>query len=225
LQAAETARERLYGTLAEDERQRAARFHFARDRDRFIAARGFLRDVLGRYLRVAPAELRFVYSPYGKPALGAEFDQRLRFNLSHAHKLALCAVTLERAIGVDVEHIRPEFADEDVARRFFSAPEVARLSALPREQYAGAFFNCWTRKEAYIKARGEGLSMPLDRFEVSLVPGEPAALRNTFDDPAEAARWSLQALAPGPGYVGAVAAAGQGWGISRWAWQASGQVG
>lgn len=210
LEVPAAGRERFYATLSEDERERAARFHFDRDRHRFIAARGFLREVLGRYLRSDPAQLRFVYSAYGKPSLGAEFDQRLRFNLSHSHELALCAVTLERDVGVDVEFIRPEFADDDVARRFFSAPETARLRALPRAQYAEAFFNCWTRKEAYIKARGEGLSMPLDKFEVSLAPGEPAALLNTFDAPAEAARWSLYALEPGPGYVGAVAVAGPG---------------
>jgi 4'-phosphopantetheinyl transferase len=204
--------ERLRGTLSADELQRAARFHFARDRRRFTVARGVLRDILGRYLRVPPSELEFRYSAYGKPALADVADAPwLRFNVSHSHEVALFAVTCGREVGVDIEYLGREIRGEEIAERFFSARERADLSALPAEVKHEAFFNCWTRKEAYIKAHGEGLSLPLDQFDVSLAPGEPAALLATRSDPREALRWSLQALTPGPDYVAALAVEGQGW--------------
>lgn len=196
--------------LAADEQARADRFYFEKGRVRFIVARGLLRMILGRYLDREPSQLRFDYSPYGKPALASESGgETLRFNVSHSHGLALYAVTRGREIGIDVEYIRADVASEQIAERFFSSREVAVLRALPVEAQAEAFFNCWTRKEAYIKARGEGLSLPLDQFDVSLVPGEPAALLSTRPDPHEASRWSLQELTPGPGYVAALAVEGR----------------
>ena len=209
----------LKQVLAVDEQARAERFYFQKDRDHFIIARGTLRCILGRYLHVKPADLRFCYSPYGKPALTKEFADVARFNLSHSHGLALFAITRRREIGIDIEHIRAGFADDNIAERFFSPCEVEVLRALPVHMQQEAFFNCWTRKEAYIKAHGKGLSLSLDRFDVSFVPGKPAALLSTSDDPNEASRWSLQELFPGPGYTAALAVEGSDWQLKRWQWQ------
>jgi 4'-phosphopantetheinyl transferase len=207
----------LRGLLSEDEAARADRFHFAHDRNHFIVARGMLRVILGRYLRRPPAGLRFDYNAYGKPELRAAADgSRLRFNLSHAAGVALYCVADGRRVGVDVEYVREGAAYEEIAGHFFSERERASLAALPPEARARAFFNCWTRKEAYIKARGEGLSIPLDSFDVSLSPGEPVALLCTRDDALEASRWSLRELALGPDYVAAVAAEGAGWRLCCW---------
>lgn len=197
-------------TLADEEIKRAERFHFDKDRDRFIVARGLLRKILGCYARKEPGGLQFRYSAYGKPELTDEADgQNVCFNVSHSHGLALYAVTHNRGIGVDIELIRPDFADEKIAERFFSTGEVATLRSLPKEVQPRAFFNCWTRKEAYLKALGDGLSRPLGDFEVSLVPGEPAKLLRVGWDPAEIQRWSLRELEPAFGYVGAIAVEGQ----------------
>lgn len=188
-------------TLEADELERAGRFHFDRHRNHFIAGRGGLRNVLARYLAVKPEELRFSYGTYGKPALVGEL---LRFNVSHSHDVALVAVAADRDVGVDVEHIRADFATEDIARRFFSRLEVAAFNALPTGEQVAAFFRCWTRKEAYIKAIGRGLSEPLDAFDVTLVPGEAAALlRATGQD---VSRWSMFDIDAGPDYAGALLA-------------------
>ncbi len=209
----------LFDLLSADERDRAARFHFPRDRNRFIIARGRLRSLLSRYLGVAPNQLEFDYSPYGKPALSEGCGGgSLRFNLSHSHKLALYVVARHREVGIDVEYRRADLADEEIARRFFSPREVSTLLALPAEMRLEAFFNCWTRKEAYIKARGEGLSLPLDQFDVTLAPGEAAALIRTLGDPQEASRWSLAQIFPGPGYSAALAVEGQLGEIKYWRW-------
>ena len=161
--------------------------------------------------------MRFVYGPHGKPELASDGGETgLRFNVSHSHGLALYAITRHREIGVDVERIRPEVASETIAEHFFSPREVAVLRALPATLQATAFFACWTRKEAYIKARGDGLSLPLDQFAVSLAPGEPAALLYTAWDAQEAARWALHDLASGPGYRAAVAVTGHDWQLTCW---------
>jgi 4'-phosphopantetheinyl transferase len=198
-------------TLSPDEHERASRFHFQEDRDRFIAARGSLRMILSGYVGLEPGEIRFRYSPYGKPGL-----EGLQFNLSHAHLLGLVAVARGRAVGVDIEYHRPALAVEQIARRFFSTGEADALLSLPDEQQPQAFLSCWTRKEAYIKARGEGLSIPLDQFDVSLAPDEPAALLSSRLDPQEAARWTLYHLVPGPGYVGALAIEGRPTRLLKW---------
>ncbi len=196
--------------LSTDERERADRFYFQRDREHFVAARGGLREILGRYTGASPQSLRFSYDHYGKPSLSGEAGGTpLRFNVSHSGGVALYAVTVGRAVGVDVERVREDFAGLDIAKNFFSPHEVAALSELPAEHLATAFFDCWTRKEAYIKARGLGLSHPLHLFTVSLTPGRPAALLRTDDDPEEAARWSLVELFPGEGYRGALAFEGE----------------
>ncbi len=211
LGALPTVLETLFESLSTDERQRAGRFHFRKDCDRFIIARGVLRQILSRYLNTSPAQLRFSYTEYGKPELqDVPGKVPVRFNMSHSNEMALYAVTLGREIGIDVEFIREDFAGIEIAERFFSTAEVAVLRALPSALQTPAFFNCWTRKEAYIKARGEGLSYPLDQFTVSLTPGEPACLLSTHLDPRDAERWKLFALSPADGYVGALAVEGVG---------------
>jgi 4'-phosphopantetheinyl transferase len=213
----------FHSTLAPDETAKAARYRFQRDRDHYVAARGLLRRLLVRYLARAPQSFRFSYGAYGKPSLdAAPGAQDLRFNLSHSHELALYAFTRGRDVGIDIEHMRADFAGDDIAERFFSAREVSMLRALPAAARTQAFFNCWTRKEAYIKARGEGLSHPLDEFDVSLIPGEPAALLGTRGDPQELTRWSLQALDAGEGYAAAVAVQGTDHSLRLWQWPTPG---
>ena len=210
-------------TLDDAERSRADRFYFSRDRERFIVARGVLRALLGRYLDRSPESLSFTYSTHGKPALASEFgEDAIRFNLSHSNGTALYAFTRGREIGVDLEFIRCDLEAEQIAERFFSQSEIATLRALPPALRKYAFFLCWTRKEAYIKARGEGLSMPLDQFDVSLIPGEPAALLSTQLDPDEALGWSLRNLTLASGYAAALAAKGRDWTLSCWQWPRSG---
>jgi 4'-phosphopantetheinyl transferase len=202
----DAAREVLWPLLSDDEQARARRFHFSRDRDRFVAGRGMLRTILSRYTRIAPASLRFSYNPSGKPALD-HLDATLHFNLSHSHGAALCAVTRGRGIGVDIERISP--VDHlALAQRFFAPRERDVLLALPADALGTAFFDCWVRKEAYIKAIGAGLSLPLDAFVVSCGPGEPAALLDV--DAARGPRfgYALAALDAGPRYCAAIAVDG-----------------
>lgn len=214
--ASVTSLERI---LDEGERTRAARFYFVKDRTRFIIAHGILRLILGRYLKVRPDELRYSYNRYGKPILTKAFrGDHLRLNLSHSHGLALYAMALGRELGIDVERLRADLAGDRIALQFFSPQEVSMLRAVPAHQRLQAFFNCWTRKEAYVKARGEGLSLPLADFVVSLVPGERPALLNVKADPKETSRWSLRALSPAPGYIGAVAVEGQNYRLTHWQW-------
>ena len=199
--------------LNDNERVRAARFRFPEHRHRFTVARGALRTILGRYLEVEPAALEFSYGPYGKPALAEGFtNHTINFNLSHSGEFMLLAATSGREVGIDIELVDREFATTEVAERFFSQREILSLrSQAPRLQTEG-FFNCWTRKEAYIKARGEGLSLPLDQFDVSLEPSRAALLANRIS-PVEVSRWSLQELHPAPGYCAAVAVAGFSWSL------------
>jgi len=203
--------ERLLSALSVDEVTRANRFYFARDRLRFIAGRGIMRDILGQYLDCSPRQISFVYNSYGKPGLDRSIGcTNLQFNLSHSGGRVILALG-RRRIGVDLEEIRPRVASEDVAAQFFAPAEVCELRALPLLHRVEGFFNCWTRKEAYVKARGEGLSTPLDAFEVSLAPGEPARLIKTVSDDTTARGWGLQALKPYPGFVAAIAAEKPQW--------------
>jgi 4'-phosphopantetheinyl transferase len=202
--------------LSDDERQRAGRFHFAQHRDRFIVARGILRCLLGAYLQQAPEGLRFVYGPQGKPALEPSGD--LRFNLAHSHELALYAFTHQREIGVDVEYTARKAATVQVAERFFAAEEVAAFRSVTAAHQRQAFFNGWTRKEAFLKARGEGITVSLSSFAVSLVPDQPAQLLWVQDEPREAARWRLAVVEPGPEYQGALCVEGTDWRLCCWDW-------
>jgi 4'-phosphopantetheinyl transferase len=202
--------------LSPDERERASKFYFQRDREHFMVARGALRIILSRYVNLSPRQIRFAHNRYGKPSLSREANDDLRFNISHAHGIAVYAVTRGREVGIDVEWVRKDFASLEIAERFFSPTEVSMLRALPPNLRTVAFFNCWTRKEAYIKARGEGLSQPLDRFTVSLALGAPALLLSTDDDPQEVARWSLRELTLAPEYVAALAIEGHDWRLRCW---------
>jgi 4'-phosphopantetheinyl transferase len=187
--------------LSRDEKARADRFHFRNDRNRFVAARGFLRDLLGGYLQKPPASLEFSYGNHGKPALAEpSASSGLSFNLSHSAGLAVYAIARNRNLGIDVEHIRPESAGENIATRYFSAREVEELRSLPTQERVQAFFDCWTRKEAYLKATGMGLQIPLDRFAVSLSPGQPAQFLEGVEP-----RWHLAACNTVEGYAAAIA--------------------
>jgi len=209
--------ERMQATLTSDERARAARFRFSKDQQHFVAARGILRMILARYLNRAPAQFEFRYGPAGKPELAPGGDaEGLRFNLSHSRGLALYALTRGHEIGVDVEGVRADFAWEEIASRFFAPREVEALRLVPGPSRAEAFFHCWTRKEAFVKAGGKGLALPLDQFEVSLAPGEPARLLRTTGDPQEASQWSLQELEPAPGYLAAIAVRAPKWELKLW---------
>lgn len=191
--------------LGADERRRAERLVFAHHRRRFATAHVAVRRILSRYLAVAPAELAFRVGAYGKPAL-AHPSADLRFNLSHSHDLALLAVAQGRAVGVDLEQIQPGALQDALARQVCSPAELVALAGLAAEARAEAFYQLWTRKEALIKGRGDGLARPLTAFTVTLLPGEPARVVASTD-PSDLARWSLHALDPGPGYAGALAVA------------------
>jgi 4'-phosphopantetheinyl transferase len=193
--------------LSADERERGRRFRFERDRRRFVTARGLLRRLLGRYLGLEPSRLRFGYGPRGKPFLAGEDE--LRFNVSHSGGLALLAFAWDRELGVDVEEERPVEEAEAIARRYFSSWEERELRLLTEVERQAAFFRCWTRKEAFIKATGDGLSRSLDAFDVTLAPGEPARLLRVEGEPEAAFRFWLEDVSPAPGFAGALAVEGR----------------
>jgi 4'-phosphopantetheinyl transferase len=207
----------LVQLLNQEELARAARFHFSRDHNRFVVARAGLRIILSRYLKTNPAKIQFSYSAYGKPALAGDHSANdLQFNLGHSHEVAVYAFSLKRQLGIDIEHLRPEVSGDEIAQRFFATAEVAALREVPSGHRTEAFFNCWTRKEAYIKARGEGLTFPLADFAVSMTPDEPARLLTVRDAPQEVTRWFLRELSPGRGYVAALAVEGSDWDLKFW---------
>ncbi|HEY1658755.1 MAG TPA: 4'-phosphopantetheinyl transferase superfamily protein [Candidatus Sulfotelmatobacter sp.] len=203
--------------LSTDERKRAARFHFAKDRQHFAAARAILRLILSGYLEIDPDHIDFRYSQKEKPYLAGRCAQSgIMFNVSHSEGVALYAVARGIELGVDVEFIRHEVEVESIARRFFSAYEQEQLSNLPSAERAEAFFRCWTRKEAYIKATGDGLSLPLSQFDVSLAPDSEDALLATRPDSKEAKQWLLREVPAGTGYLAALCARGRRWRLTSW---------
>jgi 4'-phosphopantetheinyl transferase len=205
--------------LSADERQKADRFFMPADRDRCVLGRGALRLILARCVATTADQLRFEYNGFGKPHLaGGSGEPALQFNLSHSGEFILIAVTIGRAIGVDVEWMRPLSEVAEISERFFSARERSMLASLPAEQQHSAFFTCWTRKEAFIKAVGNGLSHPLDQFDVSLLPGETPRLMETRPDPAEAGRWEMRELNVGDDYAAAVVVEGAGWNLKAFDW-------
>jgi len=209
LEADATELSRLCDFLSEDELSRANRFVFPRDRHHFIVGRGRLRELLGRYLGRGPQTLQFQTGKFGKPRL--EDPSGLCFNLTHSHGLAVYAFATQRELGIDAEKIRPDFGGEEIAGRYFSAAEQKELHELPVELRATAFFLCWTRKEAYIKAHGDGLQIRLASFDVSLTPGKPETLQSS-----DSQRWNLNSFTPAPGYAAAIITEGDAPSIRFW---------
>jgi 4'-phosphopantetheinyl transferase len=208
--------EQFRHVLSADERARAGKFHFEADRTRHIIGRGVSRLLLGHCVGTAAGALEFTHNEFGKPFLS---DGLLpRFNISHSGELVLVALARGRTIGVDVERMRKDMAQAEIAERFFSPRECAALAGLAPEMQCEAFFACWTRKEAYLKARGDGLSLPLDQFDVAFMPGEVPRLLETRHDPTEVHRFTIRALNPGYGCKAAVAAEGSDWTMKCWDW-------
>ena len=195
LEVATERRDQCYAWLSDEERDRAARFRFDRDRDRYVVCRGNLREMLGERLGVAPAEIAFSYNAHGKPE-----TRGVEFNVSHSGSRALIAISRARVVGVDIERMNRGFMHEQIPERFFSPGEVRALRALPEAGQVEAFFHCWTRKEAYVKARGLGLSLALDGFDVSL--GHPACFLRGVEG------WEIESVNAGDGFAAAVVAEG-----------------
>jgi 4'-phosphopantetheinyl transferase len=202
--------EQLQRVLSAEETERAHSYYFDRDRRRFTVARAILRFLISGYAKTEPEQVVFNYGKHGKPSL-ADPNAGIRFNVSHSRDVALIAVAHGREVGVDVEFLRPIMDQEQLLTRNFSPREVAAFRSLPCSQRQAAFFAGWTRKEAYLKARGGGLSIPLDSFAVSLGPDEPAALLEVRNDPMDQARWGMANLSAAPGYASALVAEGGGW--------------
>jgi 4'-phosphopantetheinyl transferase len=208
------AQQRLELILSDGERERAARFHFSKDRECFTATRALLRTILAAYLACDPKDLVFRYSEKEKPSLNSGYSGTpVEFNVSHSGTIGLLAFTRGRQLGVDVERIRADFDHEAIARRFFSEHELRQLASLPPAERDRGFFRCWTRKEAFIKATGSGLSVPLHQFDVSLRPADENALLATRPDSSEAACWSLRDVPTSGGYTAALCVQGHGWSL------------
>ena len=209
---------RLENTLTTEEKKRAERFLVPHARDRFVVARGILRELLGAYLGLDAAKVRLGYGPQGKPFLSPEHNSRICFSVSHSHEMGLFVFASGQEVGVDIEQVKANFRGMEIASHFFSEEEMAGLAKLAPKLAEEAFFGCWTRKEAYVKARGQGLSIPLRSFTVSftereqLVPDEGGML------------WSCYALQPAAGFTGAVVAAGQSWKLKYLEWMAGGGI-
>jgi 4'-phosphopantetheinyl transferase len=214
--------EQCWNVLEPAERDRACRFAFVGLRRAYATTHGMVRSILASYAGAEPADLRFAANRFGKPHLLGDRDADLRFNLTHSGHLAVLAVTVGRGLGVDVERMR---ADRDllgIARRYFSPSEVVELNTLPPSDTPQGFYNCWTRKEAYVKGRGEGLTRPLASFDVSLAPGAPPALLRSAAGGSECRSWTLRALDAGAGYAGALAVGGAVQRLNRFDVQVSG---
>ena len=193
--------------LSSDERGRADKFRFPVDQRQFIASRCALRIFIGKYLGIEPAEVEFQFGEFGKPA--QKNDRSLVFNISHSKGAGIFAFAEEFDLGVDIEFCKKKLEILDIANRFFSKNEIASLCRLPAEQRLQGFYNCWTRKEAFIKAAGKGLSFPLDEFEVSLDPTKPVEVLAIHTNPDDVANWSLFSFSPAENYAGAVAINGR----------------
>ena len=205
----------LRQVLNADEIARADRFHFDRDRRRFIAARAQLRMILGRYLVRDPQAITFSYGPRSKPHIA----ESVGFNLSHSDDLAVVTVAHARSVGVDIEAIRTMKERDRIAGRFFSARENAALLSIPDSERTEAFFRCWTLKEAYVKATGDGLAQPTESFEVTFGRGEQTELLRVDGKPEEASRWKLIEFSPAPNFVGALAVEGHDWELRRFEYE------
>lgn len=197
---------RYASTLSLDEMSRANRFVFDIHKNRFIVARGLLRQLLGRYLEITPKEVSFDYNPYGKPNLSKSLYQssQLEFNLSHSENWAAFAFSLQDPIGIDIEAMKEKLEFDEIATRFFSVSESTKLAQLPIGEKKNAFFNAWTRKEALLKALGQGLSFPLKNCEVTMLDHEEAKIISVAGSPLEASQFSIYSFIPTPNYKGAI---------------------
>ncbi|HEV2209042.1 MAG TPA: 4'-phosphopantetheinyl transferase superfamily protein [Verrucomicrobiae bacterium] len=219
LDAPEHTRALLSRSLSPDERERAGRYRFATHRNRFTVSRGTLRNILGCYLGESPEQISFAYGEHGKP--GLELRQArsgIRFNLADCDDLALIAVCQGAEAGVDVERVRTIPEVGELVSRFFSRRESAAFAALPEWQKPDAFFRLWTRKEAWLKATGQGIAQHLARVEVSFLPGEPAQLLGVPREISAGRQWSVSHLEPRAGWVGALALAGSLTHPCCWTW-------
>jgi 4'-phosphopantetheinyl transferase len=207
----------LAETLSPDERARSRGFRLERDARRFVVARACLRATVAHRLDVPSSLLRFGCGPAGKPYLrGPQSHRQLQFNVAHADGVAVYATAFNRAVGIDIERIRPLPDLDLVAERFFSPFEREVLASLPSHRRSAAFYRCWTRKEAYLKCLGTGLDRPLDSFDVAFAEGEPAALLRVAGHVHEPARWSMASLELWPGHAAAVVAEGNDWSAVQW---------
>lgn len=212
--------DRLMEMLCEEEKRKAGKFRYPMDSVRFIAARGFLRIILGHYLNAEPDHLKFSYGLYGKPALDTEFRQdSMTFSVSHSDRLVLYAIARDREIGVDIERIRRDIPCEPISEKYFSPGEAALIGTLPPGVRQEVFFSYWTLKEAFIKATGRGFSLPLNRFEVAMDPPRLVSVHGTSEG---ASRWYLRSLHPGSGYAAGVAAEGRNLQVEYWNYSAPG---
>jgi len=208
--------EALATTLSADESDRANRFHFEKDRNRFIAARGILRSLLATYLNLSPSQLEFAYGDRGKPSLSIATPGNLSFNLSHSKGLALYAITKTSPIGIDIEYLRQMSDALQLAKRFFSFREYQAIAQLSPAERQRGFLKAWTAKEAYLKAKGLGLSGGLEKVEVSIASGEVFKLLSIDEDCRLADRWSLYSVKPHPDYLAALAIEKNNWNLSYW---------
>lgn len=213
----ETERERLWPLLSPEEKQQADRFHFPNGKNHYVVCRGTVRLILAGYLQINPSEVRFQVGPFGKPSLKIASRTKVEFNVSHSHGLALLAVSAGRPLGVDLEQVRVMDTYEQIAVRYFSPIEVKRLRQMADHEKPEAFFSCWSRKEAFVKATGQGISYGLDQFSVPLSLHDPNARFVPIDCPHETTRWRMCTLIPAPNFVGAIVAAGDNWDVSAFA--------
>jgi 4'-phosphopantetheinyl transferase len=211
---------RLERNLSADEKERASRFRFARDRDRFAGARGLLREILAPYLDVSPGQLRFGYGAHGKPFLAGEEHSDLRFNVSHSFDAMLLAIARLREVGVDVEGVSNNIGltIDEIGDTVLSEPEKQAVARSDGEDKRTNFLRFWTLKEALIKADGRGVSLPLERIDVSAPEGRVAVVNEATGEWRRCPRWTLRTLTPFPGYVAALAAEGQDWRLALWHW-------
>jgi 4'-phosphopantetheinyl transferase len=209
----------LEQTLSPDELSRVARFRHTTDRQRFVICRGVLREILSRHTGIAPGELEFCYGPHGKPRLRSVKEPHpLRFSVSHSQGVAVFAIARDREVGIDIEHLQTDFAWEEIAASFFSVDEVTALHSLPVQDKYEAFLTAWTCKEAYAKARGDGLSLPLEQLEFSRLPDKAWSF-HVSRHPQEPSRWMLKTFTPLVGYAGALAVEGTGLQITCGHWR------
>lgn len=206
----------LLDLLSPDERQRASRYAHRLAREQFITARAFARVVLSRYLSTQPRRIRFELTGTGKPVLPG---RPLHFNISHSHEIGLIAVTRRDEVGIDIERVRSMPTYLDMAGRYFTATEALAIRGLPTPVSEEAFFHVWTRKEAFLKAIGLGLSHGLERFEVSVPPDDPARILHIDGDHGAGAGWAMRTLHPAPGYVAALALYGGDFQVMHHAWK------